>query len=118
MTENKIEPLAAELKSRIAELGQVERDRNACLERWANLRMQLQTGKNGAQIAVMRAFEKETTVLRELDSRLAESRRKVREADGKLGGEVQAWALRNRMEFSRSGQFPGRVGENIAPRCP
>jgi hypothetical protein len=118
MIENKIEPLAAELKSAIAELGQVERDRTACLERWANLRMQLQKEKNGRGVSLMHHYEHETASLHLLDGRLEECKRRVREADGRLGGEVQRWALANRMEFSRSRQFPGRAGENIAPQCP
>jgi hypothetical protein len=100
MTENKIEPLAAELRCAIVELREVERERNACLGRWAELRGQLE--KDKAQVGLTHSFERETSTLHLLDARLEASKRRVLEADGRLGGEVQRWALLERMSMCRT----------------
>jgi len=103
MTENQIEPLAAELRCAIAELRKVEAERNTCLKRWAELRFQLQQSADARHnTAVRHKFEHEVVLLHELDARLEASKRRVRLADGRLGGEVQRWALANRMQPARS----------------
>ena len=103
MSESKsaVESLASELKRALAEVGAVNRSRQECLKRWSELRWLLQSAKPGEAITLTRKFELETAALRELDARLAEAGRKAREADGRLGAGVQAWALANRMAAAR-----------------
>jgi chromosome segregation ATPase len=102
MSENKspVESMKAEFIEALAELQRVGEARQSCLERWSDMRRQLQ--KNGALVSLTRHFEAETTVLTELTERYTECQRKVRLIDGKMAGAQQKWALQHRMEFSRS----------------
>jgi len=98
---NQREVFAVELQNALAELGRVGRERADCLSNWAELRrlLQAQNGENGG---LRHDFEKTVVCLREHDQRLEEAKRRVREADRKLGNAVVAWGLKNRMELSRS----------------
>ena len=97
---NQREVFAVELQNALAELGRVERERNDCLSNWAELRTQLTKGQSAPGLT--HRFEAATTALREHDARLVEARKRVREADGKLGNAVMRWGLENRMARSRS----------------
>jgi hypothetical protein len=97
-----IEGPASERAAAAAELRQVERDRNACLVRWSELRSQLQAQKNGQGVALAHAFEREVVLLHELDARLEECKRRVREADVKVRRAMLRWTLESSMEASRA----------------
>lgn len=102
MSENKspVEGMMPELQAARAELNKVEAARNEAMRTWAATREALQGTR--PQVELQRRFEKQTTVMTELNTRFVEAQRRVREVQNAMRQGHQRWARERGLELYRS----------------
>jgi hypothetical protein len=90
-----VEGMMHELVEAKAELNKVEAARNTTMREWADLRSRLE--KDGTQIGVMRAYERETVALNELNARFVACQDDVHKIMRRMREGHQRWATENMM---------------------
>lgn len=95
-----VERLLVDFQAARVELGKIETARNASMARWADMRRDLQ--KNVGQVLLVRNFEHECVVLRELNERYVEGQRRIHEIDWAMRQGHAQWSKERSLELSRS----------------
>jgi hypothetical protein len=85
-----IEPLTAEFRKALGELGVIEGRRNEVLAEWAAARTQL--ARQGPRYGRTTEFERLTALLREVNEQFVEAQRRVRRLDHEMGEAQARWS--------------------------